>query len=669
METTNQQVTLAHDKIHKNLRSFMLSCALNGAFETDYEMEKRIHRMNLYLHEEGTACYTNFANIYLGLKSPVLTSGSLDDQYRAAQTIIGHEVAHIRFTDKPSWDQFINKSRHTYKGLARFATDVLNIVEDRRIEYLMGLASPFLQKRFFLIGASSSTDLEASIRSMVEKPDVTARDRLLAIRNALLYVSHMRMLPTIYDNQVTVFLQRCFPHVLRARKGNHTSDAVRATENILLILEPLMTKCREEAEDDIPPLFPLKGETGTSDPLSGEKVHGEEWSHLPPEVEEALDSIAENGGDVTDITKALEAAGNVPPVDELIGRLIPSGEKEQSITDQIIRDFLQTSDDKGQTWEESKEAKKISLLGHSLGTGLHRGCVPEFAERSKMERFSMMDYQQNVAELQPLINDIVTNIEEIVQHKTDQYLYDQRSGRLDPRKLTRFNLFNELDIFRQVDTEEHTMELEVMLLVDVSGSNGSSVLNQKNGVRMPRFVANQMVAIILHEALKRLKFKHSVWTFHSGGKTQYFSNIMDYSNCFKSDAGVYLKEIGAKGDNRDGYAIRYAGNYLVQQANQPKRLLLVLSDGEPSSSGYGGESAMKDVRQATEEVTDAGAKVIGIFTGHPSENRYFHDEEHPEQGMYEKALFANNDQIFDLPGQLKTVLLQEFEEHLDEILS
>ena len=687
-----EEITLAHDKIHQNLKSFMLSCALNGAFEDDYEKEKEIYRMNLYIHEDGTECYTNYSNIFIGLKHPLLTEGSLDEKFRTAQTIIGHEVAHIRFTDKRTWNNFVNTSFQKYRSLSRFATDLLNILEDRRIEYYMGMASSYLQKRFFVMGLKMVDDIEKNLKEMANSGYLTSKDKLVMIQNGILYMSFMRIWPTVHNDEVLEYLKKCYPFVVYARKGKHTRNAAIATENVLRILSPLIAEYNKEFENEkMEGTYKNKGETGTNSPIEKDDLESYEaenaansWSPVPS-VEKELDEMAEKmeemeeqeilsaGSTLRDwaenIASNLDRDSLKEKMEQLKDVYIGQMEQPISITQQIVHDFLNLSEKSAQQIaEEEKEELKIKKLEAGLQEGMHKGCVPRFTERSKMEQFSKWDYDDTVRELEPVIREITTSVQEIMQYKLEQFLYDQRSGRLDKRKLTSFMLFDNLDIFQQVDVEEKNLELEVMLLVDISGSNGCQVRNVKNNTHVYRYVANQMVAIILHEAMKRLKFKHSIWTFHSGGMNQYFSNIMDYSNCFDANIGTYLKEISAKGDNRDGYAIRYAGKYLTDQSNDPKRLLLVLSDGQPASSGYYGDKAMRDVRQAVEEVEEMGSRVIGMFSGNESENRYFKNDENPDAGMYKNAIFVNNDNIFDLPEKLKTLLIEEFEEHLEELL-
>jgi nitric oxide reductase activation protein len=56
-------------------------------------------------------------------------------------------------------------------------------------------------------------------------------------------------------------------------------------------------------------------------------------------------------------------------------------------------------------------------------------------------------------------------------------------------------------------------------------------------------------------------------------------------------------------NNYDGYAIKYVGERLAAEArNGEQRLLIVLSDGYPAGTGYGGASAERHMRDVIAEL-------------------------------------------------------------------
>ncbi len=89
-----------------------------------------------------------------------------------------------------------------------------------------------------------------------------------------------------------------------------------------------------------------------------------------------------------------------------------------------------------------------------------------------------------------------------------------------------------------------------------------------------------------------------------------------------------------------------------------KKLLIVISDGQPHGNrGYDGSLAITDVKNTVIDLKRKGVKTIGIFTGKEEENQLF---EH----MYDNHMFLNNDNIHNLPEELRKKLTLEFKEYL-----
>jgi hypothetical protein len=709
-----EQIELNHPKLHQALTTFIRVVGLDGAFEENTHLEQKIARMNIHFNEEE-GCYTNHEAIWLGLKFPFFT-GTIDEKYTTAKTVAGHEMAHVRFTCKKTWDQYVYRAMRDYKNLAGLAKDVLNIVEDRRIERLMGLVSEFLQANFFLLGFRVSKDIEEMVNAQINQPfPLDAGMKLGMIRSGLLYISFMRMLPVFQNDEVMDYLKKCYKYVLYARSSNHTKGAVKASVKIMEILKPLIKEYNKESDEKFEQIFKNK-DVGTyhaqsEDDVTQTSEKGEAVAY-PNELEEEMEKLIneakeeldkdededDDGGGSSGIENEEENAeaneknnsmndkifgeesesesetvrdfvdditGNMDQIIELKKQIEKEAKKHENnakepVTREILHELLNsTKKEKMQQKKEQKEIEKIKELNPKIDSELHRGHKANFKDRTKMFQFSMNEYEGLKQEMMPYIKKTAREIEDLAQQTIARTLRQRKHGRLDRRKITKLAAFNDSRVFTKRKVDEEQLKMEVMLLVDVSGSNGAQMLNSKNDKYVSRYVWNQVVAILIHEILKEVEFEHTVWTFHEYSNTE-ISTPIDRSNCFEKDAGMYLKEIGAWGSNRDGFAIRYAGEYLNKFSESEKRLLIVLSDGQPSASGYGGKPAMEDVKQAVKDVENDGAKVIGIFTGSESENKFF-------KSMYENHLFVNNESIVELPKKLKDLLIQEFREYLEQL--
>lgn len=72
-----------------------------------------------------------------------------------------------------------------------------------------------------------------------------------------------------------------------------------------------------------------------------------------------------------------------------------------------------------------------------------------------------------------------------------------------------------------------------------------------------------------------------------------------------------LMDIQTGGRNRDGAALRYAAERLLHRP-ESKKLLIILSDGQPHGDGYKGTAAEADICGIVQEYTRKG---ITFFAG------------------------------------------------------
>lgn len=77
---------------------------------------------------------------------------------------------------------------------------------------------------------------------------------------------------------------------------------------------------------------------------------------------------------------------------------------------------------------------------------------------------------------------------------------------------------------------------------------------------------------------------------------------------------TWLQNNDCGGGNKDGYSIRVATHELLQRPEQ-RKMLIVLSDGEPTDYNGGQSQGYADVRNAVEEARKSGIDVVAIFFG------------------------------------------------------
>ena len=80
-----------------------------------------------------------------------------------------------------------------------------------------------------------------------------------------------------------------------------------------------------------------------------------------------------------------------------------------------------------------------------------------------------------------------------------------------------------------------------------------------------------------------------------------------------------MMDIAARGSNRDGAALRFVAEQLSKRPEAVKILILV-SDGQPADSGYGGSAAEEDLRGIKQEYQRKGILFVAAAIGDDKQN-------------------------------------------------
>lgn len=172
-------------------------------------------------------------------------------------------------------------------------------------------------------------------------------------------------------------------------------------------------------------------------------------------------------------------------------------------------------------------------------------------------------------------------------------------GRTDPGKL----------FYRT--TKQNSSEFVVQILMDASGSQ-----RDRQGQ-----VALQ--AYIISEALSNVGIPHQIMSFCTFWDYTVMQRFRDYDSPRTENKKVL--EFVTSSNNRDGLAIRAAGDSLFRREEENK-ILIVLSDGRPNDvivnrpgsrnpQTYSGEYAVRDTAFEVRSLRSSGVYVLGVFTG------------------------------------------------------
>jgi len=187
-------------------------------------------------------------------------------------------------------------------------------------------------------------------------------------------------------------------------------------------------------------------------------------------------------------------------------------------------------------------------------------------------------------------------------HKNQVFsLKAMKSGRLDTAKLA--EAVQGVDtVYEKIGTTK-TNKLTVALLIDESGSMG----------RTKMYMAAQ-AAVLLSEAFSKVPsvelfiYGHTAdHHYHDESSTE----ITVYREPGKKPNKYLMGSIDSKSNNRDGTAILATAQRIRKKTPNPG-VLIVISDGQPSARGYGGEFAIKDTRAKVKKAEEMGFQVIQI---------------------------------------------------------
>lgn len=156
----------------------------------------------------------------------------------------------------------------------------------------------------------------------------------------------------------------------------------------------------------------------------------------------------------------------------------------------------------------------------------------------------------------------------------------------------------------KMDLPEDIPDMCVMLLLDESGSMGGE-----------RIKVARDTAIVMHDFCTSLNIPISIVghteSYDSGKvmlKTYAAFDSVDNNDKYR------LMNISAKENNRDGYALRYCAEKIINRPEETK-ILFVVSDGAPAARGYNRFNGTKDVQEVVSEYRKKGVQIITAGIG------------------------------------------------------
>lgn len=276
----------------------------------------------------------------------------------------------------------------------------------------------------------------------------------------------------------------------------------------------------------------------------------------------------------------------------------------------------------GKSFLPPKEQKR---LNHLMCRGVHGDCSLYFTKgilqgpvlrnyqyeyARKQKDKNLYQYYDNHRAVKNNIRILTDMLKKtlVMRDETEEILSDR--GKILPAKLWKIGRTRDAGFFKR-ELRCDSSSFVVDILIDASGSQQS-----RQGQ-----VAIQ--AYILSEALSNVGIPHRVMSFCTFWDYTILHQFRDYDADRRENGNVF--EYRASSNNRDGLAIKAAGEGLFARDEEHK-ILILLSDGRPydvilnrpnarNPQPYQGEYAVKDTGFEVRRLRSQGICVLGVFAG------------------------------------------------------
>ena len=523
-----------------------------------------------------------------------------EDKMDVMAGITIHEKLHLVHT--PAFNRLATrvrdsvKSRFGPRGEHLYQT-VSNMVEDEYIEKQLRDSCP---------GFVDYTDetkthfFENAEKSLMEAEDRPGTDLLNTL---LLFIRYPKAISKGQKDRWAGDL-RIFAGALE--KALKTREATFGAVNCLF--KHLIERF-EKMKDGFPPppLPPSGGGTEPTPSPEGDDGEGEDGSgDKDGDGSDDEDGSGDKDGDGSDeesldtpsdfldwlAEKAGELAENEEARKSLAQQLAGFKEEEMADREQVTtyapeKEIAESTATKMSSLEETDYDEDEMPREHRIDTGYGDDAAKITWQTVRDDADSRRIYGKVVKTYKPYINALKRRFQ-LYGNDRKVIIRNQRRGKLDKRVLHRIPT-GSLDLFK-VETVMQDKPLDVVILVDESGSMSGEKIR----------IARQ-ACIILKEALEDNP-KIDLWIFghdadrgHEEGST----DLRIYTSPTIKDSPTACGSMEAHANNRDSYAIYNIGERVMSESSSPanKKLLIVLSDGQPCAEGYGGARAMDHVKK------------------------------------------------------------------------
>ena len=220
-------------------------------------------------------------------------------------------------------------------------------------------------------------------------------------------------------------------------------------------------------------------------------------------------------------------------------------------------------------------------------------------------------YRNNKNMIKRSVEQLSAELMRALRIRKEEEQYTARTGSIVPARLWKVGRMEDPGALFEKTVRRYSGEFVVDILMDASGSQ-----RDRQGQ-----VALQ--AYIISEALSVCEVPHRIMSFCSFWDYTILQRFREYDAPRTENQRIL--DYTTSANNRDGLAIRAAGDGLLARPEEGK-ILIVLSDGRPNDifvnrpnsrnpQPYYGEYAVKDTAHEVRKLRQMGVFVLGVFAG------------------------------------------------------
>ena len=536
---------------------------------------------------ESQQSYCGLVDNYIQIGTQILTENNIPYQDRVdiCVAVIYHEFYHKRFTNRDikesmkltKWEQYYGNPKTKDKIEKLLPTKLHgilnNILEDRRIERLgakelPGYVFTFERERRYALFLHS----EKFIRP--ERTEGIVLDYLLT--KILLPENE-----TIFFNEMKKYVEKGLVQfkndpAIEKEKYIEYKEAYDLCEKTVLDLkkhiEENETTILSDSWDDI------LDETNNL------------FALIPQNIREKLETLFKsNAFTLTGFSgNENRNSGDLMEIDsELLKRLISAMSEEIKKVEEEQKEEKKSKNEKTIT-EKIKEKDNFTPYTH------YKIIEPQKEPIDTVMLSTAKGISKNIFQNLGFLDS---------KYKRQIESFELSEGEIDETDLYSIG-FGNTHIFEEIDEIEQ-YSLDFGILLDESGSMRGRIREAKLAVLslLLALKENRHINLFVYGHTANERDEHEIEIY------KYYNSIeryVDWTNIFAADS---------RANNADGFAIAKVGD-IMKKSKSKNRILIVVSDGQPAATGYGGGLGVRHTREQVLKLESEGFTVIQICMAH-----------------------------------------------------